>query len=169
MTTTSLHRPLWQQAAMLVFFFLLCFSAAAIGAIGSMSAPEFYGQLQQPTWAPPAWLFGPVWTVLYAMMALAVWLVWRKGPSKAVTVAMVVFMLQLTLNTLWSWLFFSWRSGAGAFVEIILLWLLIAFCILLFRRIQPLAGYLLVPYLVWVTFASALNFALWQANPGVLG
>lgn len=169
MTSRSLHRPLWQQAAMLVFFLALCFSAAALGALGSMNAPEFYALLVQPAWAPsPRW-FGPVWTVLYTMMACAAWLVWRKGPSKAVSIALFVFLLQLALNTLWSWLFFAWRSGAGAFAEIVLLWLMIALCIILFRRIQPLSGYLLLPYLAWVSFASALNFALWQANPGILG
>lgn len=162
-------RPIWAQAAMLVFFMAVCFAAAAVGAIGSMNAPQFYGQLVQPDWAPPTWLFGPVWTLLYAAMAFAAWLVWRKGPTATVTVALSVFFLQLALNALWSWMFFAWRQGAGAFAEIILLWLLIAYCIVLFRRIQPFSAYLLWPYLAWVSFASALNFALWRANPGILG
>lgn len=157
------------QAAMLLFFIIVCFAAAAVGAIGSMNAPQFYGQLVQPEWAPPTWLFGPVWSLLYAAMAFAAWLVWRKGPSAAVTIALVVFFLQLALNALWSWMFFAWQLGAGAFIEILMLWLLIALCIVLFRRIQPLSAYLLWPYLAWVSFASALNFALWQANPGILG
>lgn len=169
MTGTPLPRPLWQQAAMLLLFMLVCFAAAAVGAIGSMNAPRFYGQLVQPEWAPPTWLFGPVWTFLYAAMALSAWLVWRKGPSKAVSAALFVFVLQLVLNALWSWLFFAWRLGAAAFIEILALWLLIASCIALFRRIQPLSAHLLWPYLAWVSFASALNFALWQANPGILG
>lgn len=169
MTSSPTQKPLWQQAAMLVFFLSLCFSAAVVGAIGSMNAPQFYGQLVQPEWAPPTWLFGPVWTVLYAMMGFAAWLVWRKGPSRAVLLALIVFFVQLVLNTLWSWLFFAWQSGAGAFAGIVLLWLMIALCIVLFRRIQPLSGYLLLPYLAWVSFASTLNFALWQANPGILG
>jgi tryptophan-rich sensory protein len=114
-------------------------------------------------------LFGPVWTLLYTLMAVAAWLVWRKGPSAAVTIALVVFFLQLALNALWSWMFFAWRLGAGAFIEILALWLLIALCIVLFRRLQPLSAYLLWPYLAWVSFASALNFALWQANPAILG
>ena len=91
------------------------------------------------------------------------------GPAVRAGVDAAVFFLQLALNALWSWMFFAWHLGAGAFAEIILLCLLIAYCVVLFRRIQPLSGYLLWPYLAWVSFASALNFALWQANPGILG
>jgi len=137
---------------------------AVVGSLGSIQAPAFYAQLYQPDWAPPAWLFGPVWTVLYLMMAVAAWRVSRAGRSPA----LYVYLVQLVLNALWSWLFFSWRMGAAAFACIIVLWLLIAATIALFRRIDQVAAALLLPYIAWVSFASALCFSIWQRNPGLL-
>lgn len=163
------QRPLWIQIAALPGWILLCFAAAAIGGLGSMSAPVLYGQLVQPEWAPPVWVFGRVWTVLYILMGVAAWLVWRKGPTPAVRSALMLFFVQLGFNALWSWMFFAWRLGGGAFAEIVLLWLLIALTQRVFWRIQPVAGLLFVPYLVWVSIAAALNWSLWQANPGILG
>lgn len=147
----------------------LCFVAAALGAIASLDAPQFYAQLVRPSWAPPAWLFGPAWSVLYAAMGVAAWLVWRCHPSPQRRVALTLFLVQLAANVLWSWLFFGWRLGAWSFVEIVLLWALIAATLVAFWRLRPLAGALLVPYLAWVTYASALNFAVWRANPDLLG
>ncbi len=165
---TTNQRPLWIQTLALLGWILLCFTAAAIGGFGSMSAPTFYGQLVQPEWAPPVWLFGRVWTVLFTLMGISAWLVWRKGPSELVRNALLLFLVQLGFNALWSWMFFAWRLGGGAFAEIVLLWLLIALNMRAFWSIQPLAGMLFVPYLVWVTIAAALNWTLWQANPGIL-
>lgn len=142
------------------------FAAAALGAVATRQAPEFYAQLARPDWAPPGWLFGPVWTVLYAMMGIAAWRVWRKAGFGS---ALYLFLAQLALNALWSWLFFAWRLGAAAFAEVVVLWALIAATLAAFLRIDRLAGALLVPYLAWVSFAAALTYAVWRANPHVLG
>lgn len=142
------------------------FVAAALGAVATRQAPEFYAQLVRPDWAPPGWLFGPVWTLLYAMMAIAAWRVWRKAGFGT---ALYLFLAQLALNALWSWLFFAWRLGGAAFGEILLLWLLIAATVAAFFRIDRLAAALLVPYLLWVSFACALTYAVWRANPQLLG
>lgn len=153
----------------LVGWFIVSFTASAVGAVASIQAKSFYGQLVQPEWAPPSYVFGPVWTVLYALMAIAAWLVWRSGGFHTNRVAMSLFMVQLALNALWSWLFFAWQRGALAFVDIVLLWVLIVVTLVSFWRVRPLAGALLIPYLLWVTFAAALNYSLWQLNPQILG
>ena len=147
---------------------LLCFAAAAIGGLASANAPEFYKQLIRPTWAPPAWLFGPVWSLLYAMMAVSAWLVWTQGGWAKAKFALSLFVVQLAANVLWSWLFFAGHLGAVAFAEIVLLWLLIAGNAIVFWRIHRFAATLLLPYLLWVSFAAVLNFALWQGNPSLL-
>lgn len=158
MTTTARH------LLSLVGWIALTAVFAAVGALGSAQAPVFYAQLDQPAWAPPAWLFGPAWTVLYLLMAVAAWRVARAGRSPA----LLVYLVQLALNALWSWLFFGWRMGAAAFACIVVLWLLIAATIVLFRRIDRLAATLLLPYIAWVSFASALCFSIWQRNPALL-
>lgn len=142
----------------------ISFAASAVGAVASIQAKSFYTQLVQPDWAPPPWLFGPVWTVLYAMMAIAAWLVWRRGGLRGNPVALSLFFGQLLLNALWSWLFFAWHLGALAFADIVLLWALIVATLVSFWRVSPLAGALLMPYLLWVSFAAALNYSLWQLN-----
>jgi len=147
----------------------ISFIASGIGAMASMRADSFYGQLVQPTWAPPSSVFGPVWTILYALMGIAAWLVWRSGGFLASRSALTLFLVQLAVNALWSWLFFAWHHGALAFADIGLLWLLIVATLVSFWRIRPLAGALLIPYLLWVSFAAALNFSVWQLNPQVLG
>ena len=101
-------------------------------------------------------------------MGAAAWLVWRERGFRGARAALALFLVQLVLNALWTWLFFAWRLGAAAFIEILLLWALIAATLVAFWRLRPLAGYLLVPYLLWVGFASALTYAVWQLNPGVL-
>ena len=153
----------------LVGWLALCFAVSAVGALGSMNAPAFYGQLVQPSWAPPPWLFGPVWTLLYAMMGVAAWLVWRAGGWAKNRLALSLFLIQLALNGLWSWLFFAWQLGAWAMADIAALWVLILLTLIAFWRVRPWAGMLLLPYLLWVGFASALNFNLWQNNPFILG
>ncbi|MEO5560620.1 MAG: TspO/MBR family protein [Dokdonella sp.] len=152
-----------------VFWLAIAAIAAALGAFASIDASSFYVQLHQPAWAPPASVFGPVWSVLYLLMGIAAWLVWRAAVLRATRGALVLFLLQLALNALWSWLFFAWHRGAMAFADIIVLWALIVMTILAFWRIKPVAGALLVPYLLWVSFASALNFAVWQLNLQQLG
>lgn len=157
-----------RQAVGLLGWAIITFLAAALGARASISAADFYASLTLPAWAPPASVFGPVWTVLYALMALAAWLVWRQGGWRAAAPALALYLLQLALNVLWSWLFFGWKQGALAFADIALLLALIVATIVAFHRVRPAAAWLLLPYLAWVTFASALNYAVWQANPAVL-
>ena len=152
----------------LIGWLLLAYATSAIGAVASVNAVDFYGQLVQPDWAPPSWLFGPVWTLLYTLMGISAWLVWRDGGLAANPLAFGLFFSQLGLNALWSWLFFTWHQGALAFAEIVGLWSMILATLILFWRARPLAGMLLVPYLLWVGLAAALNFALWQGNPGLL-
>lgn len=146
----------------------LAFATAAIGAVASIRAAEFYGALTRPTWAPPAALFAPVWTTLYALMALASWLVWREAAPTRRT-ALTLYIVQLALNALWSWLFFAWHRGAMAFAEIVVLWIFIAATVRAFWRVRPLAGALLLPYLAWVSFATFLCFTVWRLNPAALG
>jgi translocator protein len=147
---------------------LLTFAAAAIGAFASANAAAFYGQLVRPGWAPPAWLFAPVWTLLYILMGVAAWLVWREHGFRKGRTALALFILQLLANALWTWLFFAWNRGGLAFAEILLLWCLIVATVVAFRRLNALAAALLLPYLAWVTFATALTFATWRLNPGLL-
>ncbi len=157
-----------KQTIGLASWLLLCFATAVTCAFGSMNAPEFYGQLTQPNWAPPAWLFGPVWITLYTLMAIAALLVWRQGGLKANKSAMILFVVQLFINGLWSWLFFAWQMGLWSFVDIVILWVLILVTLLKFGRVRLLAAVLLIPYLMWVSFATALNFSMWQSNTGIL-
>ena len=153
----------------LLGWLLLCFAASGIGAIASIQAESFYQQLAQPAWAPPAWVFGPVWTTLYTMMAVSAWLVWRVDGFCAHSTAMTLFLVQLAFNSIWSWLFFAWHLGSLSFIDIILLWLLIVLTLLAFWRVRVLAGLLLVPYLLWVSFAAVLNYSIWQLNSEILG
>lgn len=144
----------------------LTFAAAAAGALASVDAAPFYAALVRPAWAPPAGVFGPVWTLLYVLMGLAAWVAWRHGAPRRV---LALYVVQLAMNALWSALFFAWHRGALAFVDIVALWLMIVATTAGFWRVRPLAGALLLPYLAWVTFASALNWAVWHLNPGALG
>ena len=158
-----------KQILGLLGWLVLAFAASAAGAVAALNAGSFYAQIVRPGWAPPASVFGPVWTVLYAMMGVAAWLVWREGGLRARRQALPLFVLQLAVNALWSWLFFAWHQGALALVDIVLLWILIIATIVVFWRTRRLAGALLIPYLVWVSFATALNYSIWQLNPGALG
>ena len=158
-----------KQILGLVGWFVVSFAACAIGAVASIQAKSFYSQLVQPSWSPPAWVFGPVWTILYALMAIAAWLVWRSGGFRSHRAALSLFLVQLALNALWSWLFFAWHHGAAAFADIVALWILILATLITFWRVRPLAGGLFIPYLLWVSFAAALNFSIWQLNPHILG
>jgi len=148
---------------------LASFATGGIGAIASVSAASFYGELSQPFWAPPAWLFGPVWSALYVLMGIAAWLVWRAHGFRGAAAALKLFVAQLFANALWTWIFFVWHLGALSLAEIVALWLVIASTILAFWRLHRIAALLLVPYLAWVSFATALTAALWRLNPAALG
>jgi len=157
-----------KQIAGLAAWLAVAFIAAGIGATASLDAGPFYMQLARPGWAPPPSLFGPVWTLLYALMAIAAWLVWGRDGFRAARFALSLFLAQLALNALWSWLFFGWHRGGLAFADIVALWALVAATLIAFWRRGPLPGALLVPYLAWVGFACVLNFSVWHLNPQIL-
>jgi tryptophan-rich sensory protein len=132
--------PKNKQIMGLVAWLVVCFMAAAIGAAATVQAGPFYTQLVRPEWAPPSSLFGPVWTILYALMGIAAWLVWRVGGFRAARASLGLFVAQLAINALWSWLFFAWHLGGLAFADIVLLWALVAATLVAFWRARPLAG-----------------------------
>jgi len=149
----------------LFFWFALCFAVAGIG--GRWTAGEitgWYRTLNRPAIAPPNWVFGPVWTLLYGLMAFAAWRVWLAPPSPARSWALALFLVQLALNLGWTWIFFRKHAIGAALTEVIALWAAIAVTMLAFRRVEPGAGWLMAPYLAWVTFASVLNAAFWRIN-----
>jgi tryptophan-rich sensory protein len=162
------QRSTLSQTVGLAAWLAVVFAAAAIGALASIDAGAFYAQLVRPAWAPPASAFGPVWSVLYLLMGIAAWLVWREQGARHLRAALALFVAQLCANALWSWLFFAWRSGAFAFAEVLVLLALIAATTTVFWRIRRLAGVLMLPYLAWVGLASALTWAVWQGNPNAL-
>ncbi len=145
-------------------FLLLCFATALSGVV--CPPGEWYAALRKPSWNPPGWVFGPVWSALYTMMGVSAWLVWRRGGFAAQRGPLMLFLVQLGLNAAWTPLFFGWRRPGVALVEIILLWLTIGATILAFRRVSRPAAWLLVPYLAWVGFATVLNGTLWRLNLG---
>lgn len=151
----------------LVVFIAVCLAAGGLGAIAT--TPEidgWYRTIEKPTWTPPGYLFGPVWTTLYIMMAIAAWLIWKKAGTKAAAFPLTLFGVQLMLNVAWSWIFFGLHQPGWAFAEIILLWFAITATTVVFFRKQKVAGLLMIPYLAWVSFAGVLNFAIWQLNLG---
>jgi tryptophan-rich sensory protein len=150
----------------LLGWLLAAFAAGAVGAIASVDAASFYARLSKPSWAPPAGAFGPVWTGLYVLMGVSAWLVWRTpGPKR---VALALFGAQLAANALWSWLFFAWHRGALAAAEVLVLLALIVATATAFWRASRLAGLLMLPYVLWVSFASVLTWSVWRSNPGLL-
>jgi translocator protein len=146
----------------LVVCLLATFAAAAYGA--QFMPGAWYESLNKPALNPPNWIFGPVWTVLYLMMAFAAWLAWESGPWDKVRRPLAIYLLQLLLNAAWSAIFFGMQQPDRAFAEICLLWAAILVTIAAFWRLRPLAGALLLPYLCWVSFAAYLNFMLWRLN-----
>jgi tryptophan-rich sensory protein len=163
--TPRVGRPLAAELPMLVAFLALCFGVAALGGWWTAeSVGTWYKTLRKPSWNPPSWVFGPVWTALYTMMAVAAWLVWRRRREVPVRVPLTLFAVQLALNLAWSGLFFAMRRPDLGVLDIAALWVVLAATTAAFFRVRTLAGALLVPYLLWVSFAAALNVALWRLN-----
>jgi tryptophan-rich sensory protein len=141
---------------------VLCFAVAATGALFPID--QWFDELSRPSWAPPNYVFGPVWTVLYLCMAVSAWLVWRQDGLQHATLPLTMFLVQLALNAAWSWLFFGLHRIDWAMLDIVLLLVAIVLTMVLFARRNRVASALLVPYLLWVTFATALNFAYLRLN-----
>lgn len=151
----------------LVTSIIICLFAGFIGSIfTSPSIPTWYATLIKPSFNPPDWIFAPVWTALFALMGISLYLVWNKGlQDKKVKISLSLFGLQLVLNVLWSFLFFGLHSPFYAFLEIIILWIAIVLTILNFFKVSRTAGLLLLPYIFWISFAAILNFSIWRLNP----
>jgi translocator protein len=149
----------------LIGWLVLCFAVGGLSAIFSARAlPGWYAGLTKPPFNPPNQLLGPVWTILYALMAVAAWTVWKTRPSSCRKRGLRLFCVQLGLNFLWTWIFFGSHQMLTAFVDLIALWVAILLTILTFKKMSTTAAWLLVPYLAWVTFAGYLNFATWHLN-----
>ncbi len=146
-------------------FILLAFLAAAIGGFAtSTSVDTWYPTLRKPSWSPPNAVFGPVWTVLYLLMAVAAWRVWREGSPADARLTFRLYGAQLALNALWSIFFFGLRSPGAALINLVVLWLVLIRLYLRFRAADRLAGWLWLPYVLWVSFAATLNAAIWEFN-----
>ena len=149
----------------LLFWLGVCFGVAGVsGSWTASEIPGWYRTLTRPAIAPPNWVFGPVWILLYALMAIAAWQVWQTAPSSLRTWGLVLFLAQLGLNFAWSWIFFRHHAIRSALVEIVLLWIAIGAATLIFHRVSPAAAWLMVPYWAWVSFATVLNAAFWRLN-----
>ena len=159
---TMKPKDIWK----LVVSIVACLAAGAIGSIFTRDAiPTWYATLEKPSFNPPNWLFAPVWTLLYVLMGIAAFLVWRKGSeNRQVRIALIVFLVQLVLNALWSVVFFGLESPLYGLIVIVVLWVAILFTVLRFLRISLAASVLLWPYLLWVTFAAVLNASIWLLN-----
>lgn len=155
-----------KQFVILLFFLFVSLMAGGIGSFATArSISEWYPLLAKPSWNPPAWLFGPVWTLLYIFMGTAAWRVWRAaGSFLNARSALSFFFLQLVLNAAWSWIFFGFRMPGPALFELVLLWITIAAAIRAFAQIDTIAAWMMSPYIAWVTFAGALNYAIWILN-----
>ena len=153
-----------RSLAGLAVWLLISFAAAGIGS--RYMPGEWYASLAKPTWNPPAAVFAPVWTALYTMMGVAAWLVWRERGVERAALPLALFAVQLVLNGLWSWLFFGLRRPDLGLVDIVALWAAIAATVVTFWGVRPLAGAILLPYLAWVSFATALNASIWRRNGG---
>jgi len=154
------------ESIKLIVSITICLFAGFLGSFFTIPAiPTWYATLTKPSFAPPNWLFFPVWTTLFVMMGISLYLVWRRGlEGQQVKNALVIFAVQLILNVLWSAAFFGLRSPLSGLIEISILWISIAFTIMIFMKISRTAGLLLIPYIIWVSFAAILNFMIWRLN-----
>ena len=159
MTTTSILK--------LIASIVLCQMAGVIGAVFTSSAvPTWYAALRKPPFTPPGWVFSPVWITLYLLMGFSAFLVWNKGwGDSRVRIALSLFVVQLVLNALWSLMFFGLRSPLAGLVDIVALWVFILLTTIYFFKVSYTAGALLMPYILWVSFAAILNFSIWRLNP----
>lgn len=157
----------WGDILKLCVSIITCLAAGLIGSVFTRTAiPTWYAGLAKPPFTPPNWVFGPVWTILYVLMGVAAFLVWRKGWGyREVRVGLITFLVQLLLNALWSTVFFGLKSPLAGVIVIVGLWVVLLFTLLRFFKLSAAAGWLLVPYILWVSFAAVLNFSVWLLNP----
>jgi tryptophan-rich sensory protein len=149
----------------LLFWFGICFTVAGMGSwLTSGEITGWYRSLARPSIAPPNWVFGPVWTLLYALMAIAAWLVWTSVPTPLRNVGVWLFLVQLGMNLGWSLIFFRMHAIGAALAEVLVLWAAIGVATLVFGRIAPMAAWLMAPYWAWVSFAAILNAAFYRLN-----
>jgi tryptophan-rich sensory protein len=146
----------------LLVWIFICFIPAIIGS--QFGPGDWYQTLAKPEWNPPNWIFGPVWILLYLMMGISVWIIWRNYGLKTAVIPIGFFVAQLVLNALWSWFFFGLENVGLAFVDIVALWTFILITLILFWKLNTWSGVLLIPYLAWVSFATVLNYNIWQLN-----
>jgi len=149
----------------LLLFTVLCFAAGAVGSIWtSSSVNTWYARLRKPSFNPPNWIFAPVWSTLYCLMALSAWLFWLAAGWSGARIGLTLFLLQLALNAAWSGVFFGLRRPGTALVEIVLLWIAAVATAFFFRPFSPIAYWFMVPYILWVAFATLINFEVWRLN-----
>lgn len=157
-----------RASAGLVLWCGLCLTIGVTGSVAtSSSLTDWYPALSKPPWTPPDWIFAPVWTLLYILMGTSAWLVWKPQGFAAARTPLGLFLIQLTLNAAWSWLFFGLRNPMAGLLDIALLWVAIIATILSFYRYNPRAAWLMLPYLAWVSYAAALNFAIFRLNRNI--
>ncbi|RJP25008.1 MAG: tryptophan-rich sensory protein [Candidatus Omnitrophota bacterium] len=150
----------------LIFFLGICIVMQAVASMLTfVSVNEWYQTLEKPSWTPPGWVFGPVWTFLYSSMGTAAWLIWEQRKCVNIQPALILFGIQLFLNGLWSGIFFAWQNIEAALCEIVVLWIAILWTMICFWNVRRLAGVLFLPYLIWVSYAALLTFAIWRLNP----
>jgi benzodiazapine receptor len=158
-----------QSAGVFVLFLVMCLGTGVFGSL--LTSPSirsgWYESLVKPSFTPPGWVFGPVWTLLYLLMAVSAWMVWSQQGEYPVRIPLVIFFTQLVFNLLWSGIFFGSRKPGWALVEIVVLWALILLTVTLFRRVSRPAALLLIPYALWVLYAMVLNATIWWMNRGV--
>ena len=159
---SATHPNRIHPALALIGWLLLCFLPSLSAT--TIEVGEWYASLNKPQWNPPNWIFGPVWMTLYTLMGVSAWLVWRCGGWRVQWPSLSVFVIQLVFNALWTPLFFAYHQLGFAFAEILILWAFIVLTISLFARVRRSAALLLVPYLLWVSFAAFLNFTIWRLN-----
>lgn len=146
----------------LAFWVVLTFSVATLAS--QFEPGDWYSKIAKPTWTPPGWLFGPVWSILYLSMSVAAWLVWRHRSTAKASLPLALYLLQLLLNGLWSWLFFGRQWIDLALIDLMILVTLVAITVVMFLRVSKTAGLMLLPYLLWISFAAALNYQIWRMN-----
>jgi len=149
---------------LLIIFILVCNLIGSLGVIWTSPNSSWYMNISKPKFNPPSWVFGPVWTLLFTLMGISLYLVWTSPSSKIKLIALVLFGIQFLFNIVWSYLFFGLNKPLWSFVEILFLLGFIFATIFYFIKVDKLAGYLLIPYFLWVSFASFLNYSIWKLN-----